>query len=244
MKKTSFDVSGLKVADILNMNWNTIKQLDRSNMARVVGRLVSAANKRLRRLQKAKLTNTPAYSYVMDSGGFFSVKGKSEKEIQKELTRLRGFLSPDVTTNTVRGARKVENRVKAKFEFYTTDSKGRKTLKKFTDTQRKKFWKAYRQLDEERKTDVYNIGSDKVQQLLRNEQVKDSRRGSTRLLEDFLDNVDLEEEYINQIPQINFYGLDGENEEVPRINRRKSNSNRKKRTTPSIRRNTRRNRKK
>ena len=244
MKKTSFDVSGLKVKDILNMNWNTIKQLDRNDMARVVGRLVSAANKRLRRLQKAKLTNTPAYSYVMDSGGFFSVKEKNEKEIQKELTRLRGFLSPDVTTNTVRGARKVENRVKAKFEFYTTDAKGRKTLKKFTETQRKKFWKAYRQLDEERKTDIYNIGSDVIQQLLRNEQVKDSRRGSTRLLEDFLNNVDLEEEYINKIPQIDFYELDDGNEEVPRINRKGSSSNRKKQTTPSTRRNTRKNRKK
>lgn len=65
-------------------------------------RLVSMANKRLRRLEKNDLTNTPAYqAYIKQGGKPFSTKGKNYNELQHELARLRNFI--DSQTSTVKG---------------------------------------------------------------------------------------------------------------------------------------------
>lgn len=66
-------------------------------------RLSSMANKRIARLERNKLTDTPAYQQYIRSGGKrFGVKGKTYNEVQKELARLRNFISAE--TSTVRGA--------------------------------------------------------------------------------------------------------------------------------------------
>ena len=66
-------------------------------------RLVSMANKRLRRLEKNELTELPAYqSWVQNGAIKFSVKGKDYNELQKEFWRLKNFL--DNKTSTVRQA--------------------------------------------------------------------------------------------------------------------------------------------
>ena len=63
-----------------------------------VSRLVSLANKRLRRLEEKGYTDNPAY---VKSGGYFSIKGKNHNETQKELARLNRFIN--ATTSTIRG---------------------------------------------------------------------------------------------------------------------------------------------
>lgn len=65
-------------------------------------RLVSAANKRVSRLESNNLKDSPAYKTYIESGGKFGIQGKSYNEVQAEVSRLRKFL--DSETSTVRGA--------------------------------------------------------------------------------------------------------------------------------------------
>ena len=65
-------------------------------------RLASMANKRIARLVKNDLTESPAYKrYIKDGGQRFGVQGKTYQEVQKEVARLNRFLS--AKTSTVRG---------------------------------------------------------------------------------------------------------------------------------------------
>lgn len=71
-----------------------------------ISRKASMANKRIKRLEQNKLTNTPAYRKYVKSGGHkFSVAGKDYNELQKELKRVDSFI--DSKTSTVRGTHKV-----------------------------------------------------------------------------------------------------------------------------------------
>lgn len=65
-------------------------------------RKMSMANKRLRRLEKNGLVDSPAYQGVLRNGEpQFSVKGKDYNELQKEVARMDKFLNAQ--TSTVRG---------------------------------------------------------------------------------------------------------------------------------------------
>jgi len=91
-------------------------------------RLVSMANKRLRRLEQQNLINSPAYKkWVEDGEQKFSVKGKSIEEVKQEIARMNDFLSKQ--TSTVRGAK----------EYFKNVAKevGIKSFDDFTDLQRK-----------------------------------------------------------------------------------------------------------
>lgn len=67
-------------------------------------RLVSMANKRLRRLEQQNLQDTPAYKSWYNNGAVkFSVKGKNHKEVKHEMSRINKFLNQ--VTSTVTGAK-------------------------------------------------------------------------------------------------------------------------------------------
>ncbi len=73
------------------------------SLRKEVSRLASIANKRLARLEKNDLTMLPAYESWSKSGGVkFGVKGKSNREVQREYWRLKQFL--DNKTSTVKQA--------------------------------------------------------------------------------------------------------------------------------------------
>lgn len=65
-------------------------------------RLAALANKRVKRLENNKLTDTPAYKTYLEGGGKFGVKGKSYNELQAEVSRLNKFINSK--TSTIRGA--------------------------------------------------------------------------------------------------------------------------------------------
>lgn len=65
-------------------------------------RLVSVANKRLRRLEKNGMTDNPAYKAL--NGEYFSVKGKNQSQIQSLIRDANKFLK--AATSTVRGTNK------------------------------------------------------------------------------------------------------------------------------------------
>lgn len=68
-------------------------------------RLVSMANKRLRRMEK-KGYKSPAYKATMKSGGkFHNKRGASFNEKQKEYYRVKNFLG--MKTSTIKGSKKV-----------------------------------------------------------------------------------------------------------------------------------------
>lgn len=91
--KTGYNVTGKSVNDLLNMESREFSQVaqDRQALSRVVSRLASAANKRIKRMQ-AQGENSPALIRAMESGGKFSVKGKSTEELKREYMRVKNFL--------------------------------------------------------------------------------------------------------------------------------------------------------
>lgn len=65
-------------------------------------RLASMANKRLKRLEQSGLTDSPAYQkWVQDGKIKFSVRGKTHRELQKEVSRMNQFINSQ--TSTIRG---------------------------------------------------------------------------------------------------------------------------------------------
>lgn len=69
-------------------------------------RLASMANKRIERLEKNNLKDSPAYKrYIQDGGHKFGVRGKSYNQVQSEVARLNRFLSSE--TSTVKGVNSV-----------------------------------------------------------------------------------------------------------------------------------------
>lgn len=92
-------VSGLSVEDILNMDFDKFNELGAKDMKLVVGRLVSAANKRIRRLESAGI-ESPAYRQVMRSGGYISTQGKDLNALRSEFARARNFLESKTSSRT------------------------------------------------------------------------------------------------------------------------------------------------
>lgn len=67
-----------------------------------VSRLASLANKRIKRLEDAKLTDSPAYQKWVENGSVkFGVKGKTYNQLQSEMARLNRFINAQ--TSTIRG---------------------------------------------------------------------------------------------------------------------------------------------
>lgn len=67
-----------------------------------VSRLASLANKRIQRLEAAKLTDSPAYQKWVENGAVkFGVKGKTFNQLQSEMARINRFINAQ--TSTIRG---------------------------------------------------------------------------------------------------------------------------------------------
>ena len=71
---------------------------------REASRLASMANKRVARLEANDLKDAPAYKGYIESGGKFSVKGKTYNELQVEVARMRTFINAN--TSTIKGVNK------------------------------------------------------------------------------------------------------------------------------------------
>lgn len=64
-------------------------------------RLTSLANKRVERLERNNLEDSPAYKKYIEGQPKFSVRGKTYNELQHEMSRLRRFINAE--TSTVKG---------------------------------------------------------------------------------------------------------------------------------------------
>lgn len=129
-------VSGKSVKDILNIDIEDFNKLNLSDLRKVVGRLVSAGNKRLRTFEKAE-ESSPAVRYIMRSGGMFSTKGKNINQLRSEFVRAKNFL--ESKTGTKREWEKVK-----KETIQGLEDNGVEITKEQFD----KLWKAYAKLKE------------------------------------------------------------------------------------------------
>lgn len=67
-------------------------------------RLVSMANKRLKRIEQQGLTQSPAYKkYVEDGKQKFGIRGKNTEEVKQEIARMNDYLKKQ--TSTVKGTK-------------------------------------------------------------------------------------------------------------------------------------------
>ena len=129
-------VSGMTIQDILNMDNKTFNSINTSDMRKVVGRLVSAGNKRLRSFERAG-ESSPATRHVEKSGGLFSTKGKDLNALRAEYTRTKNFLQ--AKTGTRKGWKQVKMEITAGLRKQGVEM----TEKQFNDV-----WKAYEDLKE------------------------------------------------------------------------------------------------
>lgn len=98
VNKTKVNLTGKSVNDLIHLSATQIKGYDRQNLARIVTKLDSAANKRLVRLEKAGY-NTPAMRAAkVDKGERFSVAGRNLKELRAAYIRVSNFLKSDTST--------------------------------------------------------------------------------------------------------------------------------------------------
>lgn len=190
----------MNISDI-NYTTRQLLSMTRSEMAKVVSKLASAANKRLKRIELAGLKDySSAYRYVMSSGGKFSVKDKTKDELLLEYKRVKGYLSPQRATSTVRGTRKV----KEENEQKVADRLG-VTFK--NEKESKDFWQAYNKYADSHRSDVYNQGSDTIQRLIaqRVEQGKSLNASAvTKMINKY---IEAEREEISRIEREEFTEL-------------------------------------
>ena len=138
--KPTINVRGLKVADIVNMDIKALNKLKKSDVKALSLRLVSAANKRLKRLRNADLGKlSPAYRYATGNNGRgrFKVKNQTRNELLKQFKTLRVFLS-DKKTATVKGWKAVRRNIEKRIGS------------KIPKTKYKSFWGIYRKYVEVR----------------------------------------------------------------------------------------------
>lgn len=144
------------INELLNLSSRDVSKLSRQELARVVSQLASAANKRLRRLERTPMgTESRPYKTAMEKGNF-SVAGKKHGQLQNEFKRVSEFLK--AKTSTVSGWKaekaRVYKRIGGGFD---------------SEEAEKAFWRAYRDLAKSEKALHNSFGSDETQRQLRKE---------------------------------------------------------------------------
>ena len=150
------DLTGKSVDDILNASMENIVSLKDKDLRAVASRLVSASNKRLRRLANDKTKwgkLSPVYQKKQ-----FSIRGKTRNQVLREFKKMKGFMKAE--TSTLRGFKKYRDMVYTKVGFIP-----KKNVKKF--------WKIYRKFADSHRGWLYAInggeesGSLRMQKYLR-----------------------------------------------------------------------------
>ena len=109
------NVKGLKISDILNIDLDTFNNMSESDLRHITSRLVSAGNKRIRRLEEKDI-KTSAY-YGLGKEKRFSTKlpenvteQQRVNQLRHEFARARSFLTSE--TSTIGGYNKFVKRTR------------------------------------------------------------------------------------------------------------------------------------
>lgn len=148
-----------RVSKQLPQNFEKMK---RDELAKQLQPTIDAANKRLKRLEGMK-TLSPALNSVMESGGKFSIKGKSRNELLKEASRAIAFIN--MKTSTVSGAKQFEQGFQKKL---SNKAQG------ITNDQRKLLFDCFRKLQQISPVGLNVYGSDRLIRMLADEVTDDN----------------------------------------------------------------------
>ena len=140
-------------------NFSTMKRKD---LISEMQPTIDAANKRLKRLQGME-TLSPALNSVLQSGGKFSIKGKTRNEILKEASRAVSFIN--MKTSTVSGAKQFEKNFAAKLSNKS---------KNITNDQRKTLFDSFRKLQQVSPVGLNIYGSERLVRMLADEVVDEN----------------------------------------------------------------------
>ena len=140
-------------------NFSTMKRKDLIDEMQPT---IDAANKRLKRLQGME-TLSPALNSVLQSGGKFSIKGKTRNEILKEASRALSFIN--MKTSTVSGAKQFEKNFAAKLSNKS---------KNITNDQRKTLFDSFRKLQQISPVGLNIYGSERLVRMLADEVVDEN----------------------------------------------------------------------
>ena len=119
-QKTEIDVAGLTLRDVIELDPSHIKGLSNKSLARLTSRLVSAYNKRAKRLEQSGLADvSPAYRGLVKEGKTrLSVKGLTRNDLVSVFADAKRLLT-ERKTFSVAGTRAVmreaENRLGYRF---------------------------------------------------------------------------------------------------------------------------------
>ena len=176
------NVKGLSIQNIMDMSWDEINQLSAKDLKSVTSRLVSASNKRIKRLASTKTGKSSfAYQTVEERGRKFSVRGKDTNALRQEFKLSKNFLN--MKTSTVKGWKKYRANVEERTGYAT----GGESLE-WSDRTWSKYWKVYRRFEETHGGTFKKGDSDRIQQMLTEiMQSNDKRRSAdtfSQMIED------------------------------------------------------------
>ena len=170
------------------------EKMKRNEFVKAIQPTIDAANKRIKRLENNK-TLSPALNSVMESGGKFTLKGKSRNEVLKEASRAIAFMN--MQTSTLSGAKKFENNFSKKLSNKS---------KNITNEQRKILFDSFRKLEQISPMGLNLYGSDRLIRMLGDE-VVDSKFDFNTTMQKALKELELEyekkqQEYMNDLEDI------------------------------------------
>ena len=175
------NVKGLKLDTILNMDWEKLNSLSESEMKQITSRLVSASNKRIKRLEQTTMgTSSFAYQKVVSRGKKFSVRGKNLNQVKQEFKLAKQFLQ--FKTSTVTGWKRYRTKMEKRVSGETYGES-----QEWKDATWKKFWKVYRRFEETNGGTFKKGDSDRIQQMLHEIFTDEDKRHSVDYFSDILD---------------------------------------------------------
>ena len=143
-KRTDF-VKGMSIDQILKMPLNELKDLTESELKVLVGRGVSAGNKRIRRYQAQKgvVPGTDGSKY---SDVAFSTVGKDRQELLEEFKRIKNFMASK--TSSLSGQQELKREAVKYFDAVNPETGQRIHDIDLKNVNYDRFWEAYEKLKE------------------------------------------------------------------------------------------------
>lgn len=202
------NVKGLKLDTILNMDWEQLNSLSESEMKQITSRLVSASNKRIKRLEQTTMgTSSFAYQTIESRGRKFSVRGKNLNQVKQEFKLAKQFLQ--YKTSTITGWNKYRTKMEQRVSGETYGESQQWSIPTW-----KKFWKVYRRFEETNGGTFKKGDSDRIQQMLHEIFVEKDKRHSVDYFSNILDKKYTEMYEENEKDISSFFTVDGEDKEI------------------------------
>lgn len=121
-KNKSYNVSGMSINQIMDIDIETFNRMGERELRNITSRLVSASNKRIRRLEKNQIVS-PAYRSLGTNTRFSTKlpknidKRQRVNALRQEFARARSFLT--MKTSTIKGYEKLQKEIVSEIEQQT-----------------------------------------------------------------------------------------------------------------------------